>query len=95
VENYFCVTPLFFCVGGIKFSLLNPLTIPKNFIMTSSSPQKQRNSVEPTLAPVIPLRSAPKENGRPGGKVSKIREDMNTPMFYDKPIFKTKKYDLL
>jgi hypothetical protein len=64
--------------------------------MISSSPRQQQLSVETkTLAPVISLRSAPKENSRPGRKVSKLKEDLNLPMFYTKPIFRTKKYDLL
>jgi hypothetical protein len=64
--------------------------------MTSSSPRQQRETVESrSLAPVIPLRSAPKENSRPSGKVSKVKQDLDMPLFYDKPIFRTKKYDLL
>jgi hypothetical protein len=64
--------------------------------MTSSSPRQQGENIESrALAPVIPLRSAPKENGRPSGKVSKVKEDLKLPLFYDKPIYRTKKYDLL
>jgi len=64
--------------------------------MTSSSPRQQRESVEARiLAPVIPLRSATKENSKPGKKVSKLEEDLDLPLFYTKPIFRTKKYDLL
>jgi len=64
--------------------------------MISSSPREYVNSADTTtLAPVIPLRSAHKENGRPVRKVSKLKEDSDLPLFYTRPIFKTKKYDLL
>jgi hypothetical protein len=64
--------------------------------MTSSLPRQQQENFEARkLAPLIPLRSAPKENRKPRRKVSKQEEDLNAPSFYTKPIFKTKKYDLL
>jgi hypothetical protein len=64
--------------------------------MISSSPRQLSETIQKTaLAPVIHLRPAPKENGKPSRKVSKTKEDLNVPLFYTKPIFKTKKYDLL
>jgi len=64
--------------------------------MTSSSPRQQQETVETRrLAPIIPLRSAPKENARTGRKPSKDKENLEMPLFYDKPIFRTRKYDLL
>jgi len=64
--------------------------------MTSSSPRQHRENVETvSLAPVIHIRSGTKENSRPVRKVSQKDEDMKLPLFYDKPIFRTKKYDLL
>jgi hypothetical protein len=64
--------------------------------MISRSPRQHRESIESRpLAPVIKLRSAPQENSRPSRKISQFKEDLKTPLFYDKPIFRTKKYDLL
>jgi hypothetical protein len=47
------------------------------------------------LAPVIPMRSVPSENHKQKRKVSNAEREKKTPLFYTKPIFKTKKYDLL
>jgi hypothetical protein len=47
------------------------------------------------LAPVIPMRSVPSENDKQIRKVSKVKGEKEVPLFYTKPIFKTKKYDLL
>ncbi|HET9825987.1 MAG TPA: hypothetical protein VFP87_11665 [Chitinophagaceae bacterium] len=46
------------------------------------------------LAPVIPMKSVPNVNDKLIRKVSKARAE-GTPLFYDKPIYKSKKYDLL
>src|SRR5689334_2653417 len=78
---------------GIKFSAFLFSVNFKHFFMISSSARQQRERIETrTLAPVIPMRSAPKENDKPGRKVSKLKEDVNLPQFYTKPIFRTKKY---
>jgi len=47
------------------------------------------------LAPVIPMKSAPMENNKLKRKVSKVKSEVRTPLFYNKPIYKSKKYDLL
>jgi hypothetical protein len=47
------------------------------------------------LAPVIPMKSVPNENDKLKRKVSKVKLEKGTPLFYDKPIYKSKKYDLL
>lgn len=47
------------------------------------------------LAPVIPMKSVPNENDKLKRKVSKAKLEKGTPLFYDKPIYKSKKYDLL
>jgi len=47
------------------------------------------------LAPVIPMMSVPNENDKHGRKVSKVKLEKRTPLFYDKPIYKSKKFDLL
>lgn len=47
------------------------------------------------LAPVIPMKSVPEENDKLKRKVSKMKLEKGTPFFYDKPIYKSKKYDLL
>lgn len=46
------------------------------------------------LAPVIPMKSAPMENNKLR-KVSKVKLEVKAPLFYNKPIYKPKKYDLL
>ena len=64
--------------------------------MTSSSPRQQQESVEmKKLASVIPLRPAARENGITGKKNSKGKKEIETPLIYSKPIFRTRKYDLL
>jgi hypothetical protein len=47
------------------------------------------------LAPVIPMRPVPSENHKQKRKVSKVKREEEMPLFYTKPIFKSKKYDLL
>jgi len=53
----------------------------------------------PRLAPVISLKPISKEINkeiiRPKRKVSKPKTESQLPQFYDKPIYKSKKYDLL
>jgi hypothetical protein len=47
------------------------------------------------LAPVIPMKSVLTENNRLRRKVSKAKLEKRIPLFYNKPIYKSKKYDLL
>jgi hypothetical protein len=47
------------------------------------------------LAPVIPMKSVTKENNKLKRKVSKVKLEKGMPLFYSKPIYKPKKYDLL
>ena len=50
------------------------------------------------LAPVISLKPISKEINRSKGKVSKPKtekEEKKLPEFYNKPIYRSKKYDLL
>lgn len=47
------------------------------------------------LAPVIPMRSVIVENTKLKRKVSKVKLDKGMPLIYNKPIYKSKKYDLL
>jgi hypothetical protein len=47
------------------------------------------------LAPVIPMKSVTPENNRLIRKVSKAKLEKGMPLFYNKPIYKSKKYDLL
>jgi hypothetical protein len=50
----------------------------------------------PRLAPVISLKPISKEIiNRPKRKVSKPKIENELPQFYNKPIYKSKKYDLL
>jgi hypothetical protein len=64
--------------------------------MNNSAPlQKLEDITIRALAPVIPLKSVPIENNKLKRKVSKVKLEKRTPLFYDKPIYKSKKYDLL
>jgi hypothetical protein len=48
-----------------------------------------------TLAPVIFIQSSPVKSRRQGKKVLRVMgKEEKPPMFYTKPIFKSKKYDL-
>ena len=47
------------------------------------------------LAPVITMRSVTVENNKLKRKVLKVKVDKGMPLFYNKPIYKSKKYDLL
>ena len=50
----------------------------------------------PRLAPVISLKPISKETiNKPKRKVSKSKTENELPQFYNKPIYKSKKYDLL
>jgi len=49
----------------------------------------------PRLAPVISLKPISKEVKTTKRKVSKPKIENKLPQFYDKPIYKSKKYDLL
>jgi len=64
--------------------------------MNKSAPlQKLEDITIRALAPVIPMKSVPIENDKLKRKVSKVKLEKRTPLFYDKPIYKSKKYDLL
>ncbi|MER3499051.1 MAG: hypothetical protein C4308_10675 [Chitinophagaceae bacterium] len=64
--------------------------------MNNSLQRRNREEeVKTTLAPVIPLRSVRVEEKRESRKVSREEKEERLPLFYTKPIFKTKKYDLL
>jgi hypothetical protein len=64
--------------------------------MNNSAPlQKLEDITIRALAPVIPMKSVPVENYKLKRKVSKVKLEKGTPLFYDKPIYKSKKYDLL
>ena len=64
--------------------------------MNNSAPlQKLEDITVRFLAPVIPIKSVPIENNKKKRKVSKVKLEKRTPLFYDKPIYKSKKYDLL
>jgi hypothetical protein len=47
------------------------------------------------LAPVIPMKSVTTENDKLKRKVSRVKLEKGMPLFYNKPIYKSKKYDLL
>jgi hypothetical protein len=49
----------------------------------------------PRLAPVISLKPIAKEVNKPKRRVSKPKIENELPQFYNKPIYKPKKYDLL
>ena len=47
------------------------------------------------LAPVITMRSVTVENNKLKRKALKAKLEKGMPLFYNKPIYKPKKYDLL
>jgi hypothetical protein len=61
----------------------------------TASLQYTHDFTVPRLAPVISLKPIAKEVNRPKKKVSKPKTEKELPHFYDKPIYKSKKYDLL
>jgi hypothetical protein len=64
--------------------------------MNKSAPlQKLEDITIRPLAPVIPMKSVPDENDKLKRKVSMVKLEKGMPLFYDKPIYKSKKYDLL
>ena len=64
--------------------------------MNNSAPlQKPGDIIIRPLAPVIPMKSVPTENNKLKRKVSEVKLEKGSPLFYDKPIYKSKKYDLL
>ena len=61
----------------------------------SASLQYTHDFTVPRLAPVISLKPISKEVIKPKRKISKPKTEAELPQFYDKPIYKSKKYDLL
>jgi len=49
----------------------------------------------PRLAPVISLKPILKDPNKPKRKLSTPKRENELPQFYNKPIYKPKKYDLL
>ena len=65
--------------------------------MNNSAPAQELRdtiAVRP-LAPVIPLKAVPRLERRPERRVSVRKLAANEPQFYNKPIYRPKKYDLL
>jgi hypothetical protein len=62
----------------------------------SASLQYTRDFTVARLAPVISLKPLSKEViNKPKRRVSKPKMENELPQFYNKPIYKSKKYDLL
>jgi len=61
---------------------------------SSPLPNLENITIRP-LAPVIPMKSVTRENDKLKRKVSKVKLEKRMPLFYNKPIYKPKKYDLL
>jgi hypothetical protein len=62
----------------------------------NSAPLQYSNDfTTPKLAPVISLKPISKAVIKPKRKVSKPKTENELPQFYTKPIYKSKKYDLL
>lgn len=55
----------------------------------------REDAVIKTLAPVIPIKAGFVPNNKEKRKDSKTKSEKNTPLIYNKPIYKSKKYDLL
>jgi hypothetical protein len=64
--------------------------------MINNAPlQYSHDFTTPRLAPVISLKPISKTITKSKRKVSKQKEENELPQFYTKPIYKSKKYDLL
>jgi hypothetical protein len=64
--------------------------------MNNSAPlQNFEDIIIRPLAPVIPMKPVTLENSKLKRKVSKAKSEKGMPLFYNKPIYKPKKYDLL
>jgi len=61
---------------------------------SSPLPNLENIAIRP-LAPVIPMKSITREKDKLKRKVSKVKLEKRMPLFYNKPIYKSKKYDLL
>jgi len=57
--------------------------------------QYSHDFTTPRLAPVISLKPISKAIVKPKRKISKQKPENELPQFYTKPIYKSKKYDLL
>ena len=62
---------------------------------TSQPIQDHEEFTNKTLAPVIPIKSVPRKAFKLERKISRVEEEKKMPLFYTKPIFKSKKHDLL
>lgn len=83
-------------VAGIKFSAFSVLCQIENLYSMNSAPllKLEDITVKP-LAPVIAIKSVTKENDKLKRKVSTVKLEKGLPLFYNRPIYKTKKFDLL
>ncbi len=64
--------------------------------MSANAPvQRMEDIVIRPWAPIIPLKSIPKETIKEKRRALKAKLEKNPPEFYNKPIYKSKKYDLL
>ena len=64
--------------------------------MNNSAPiQRLEDITIRPLAPIIPMKSIPKENNNQKRRVLNTKLENEQPLIYDKPIYKSKKYDLL
>ncbi|MFI5185181.1 MAG: hypothetical protein ACHQF0_00490 [Chitinophagales bacterium] len=61
----------------------------------NSSLKQAKDIVVRPLAPVIPLKVLAKKENNKKRKVSNAKLEKSQPEFYNKPIYKSKKYDLL
>jgi hypothetical protein len=62
---------------------------------SSATIHRSREITLRPLAPVIPMKSVASENVKPKRKISKTKSEVGMPLFYNKPIYKSRKYDLL
>lgn len=81
----------------MKFSLFKSLDKIDSFSMNNNSAplQYSHDFTVPRLAPVISLKPITKEVIKRKRKIAKSKKENELPHFYDKPIYRSKKYDLL
>ena len=57
--------------------------------------QRMEDIIVRPLAPVVPIKPAIRKYNKPKRKKLNENPVNSLPLFYDKPIYKSKKYDLL
>ena len=72
------------------------LSVQISFSMSNNAPiQRLEDITIRPLAPIVPMKSIQRGSHNEKKPVLKQKLKSNPPLIYDKPIYKSKKYDLL